>query len=293
MAAPIRASAVTSLAVVILVVAPAAAWLGFVGLLWWQQDRMIFPGWGLGAVQASGVGPGAERLELVTPDGVRLVGAMQRAAAPSRGLVLLFGGNAEDVDARLRAVGAYLHDVDLVTFFYRGYGPSGGRPSEAGLVADAALIHDRMVELLRPARVIAVGFSLGSGVAAQLARDRPLAAAILITPFDSILALASGRYPFVPVAWLLHHPFRSDLALAGLALPVAVIAAEQDGIVPPPHTCRLIAELAHPVLVAWIRDADHVSIYDRPAYREALTAALDRLLATLPGDTIPSTCRRS
>ena len=65
----------TPLAVVILVVAPAAAWLGFVALLWWQQDRMIFPGWGLGAVQASGIGPGAERLELVTPDGVRLVGA--------------------------------------------------------------------------------------------------------------------------------------------------------------------------------------------------------------------------
>ena len=279
MAAPIRPAAVTSLAVVVLVVAPAAAWLCLVAFLWWQQDRMIFPGWGFGMVQASGVGPGAERLELVTPDGVRLVGALQRATLPSRGLVLLFGGNAEDVDARLRAVGGYLHDVDLVTFFYRGYGPSGGRPSEAGLVADAALIHDRMVELLRPARVVAVGFSLGSGVAAQLARARPLAGAILVTPFDSILALASGRYPFVPVPRLLRHPFRSDLALAGLDLPVAVIAAEQDGIVPPAHTRRLIAALTHPVLVAWIPGADHVSIYDQPAYREALMAALDRLLA--------------
>jgi fermentation-respiration switch protein FrsA (DUF1100 family) len=66
---------------------------------------------------------------------------------------------------------------------------------------------------------------------------------------------------------------------------VAVIAAEQDDIVPPRHTQRLIDELAQPVLVAWIKDADHVSIYDHVAYRDAFRAALDRLLATAPADT--------
>ncbi len=267
-----------------LLVALVGGWSAVVGMLWWQQDRMIFPGWGFATVQASGIEPGDERLELVTPEGVRLVGALRRATKPSRGLLLIFGGNAEDADWRLRHLGSWLGDVDLATFFYRGYGPSGGRPSEETLVADAEFIHDRMTELLAPASVVVVGFSLGSGVAAQLARRRSLDGLILVTAFDSILAVAARRYPFVPVPWLLRHPFRSDRALAGLAVPVAVIAAEQDDIVPPDHTRRLIDELAQPVLVAWIRDADHVSIYDHVAYREAFIAALDRLLGAMPAD---------
>jgi pimeloyl-ACP methyl ester carboxylesterase len=268
-----------------LATAAAAAWTAVVGALWWQQDRMIFPGWGFAAVQASGIEPGDQRLELRTPDGARLVGSLRRATSSSRGLLLVFGGNAEDADWRLRHLGGWVHDVDIATFFYRGYGPSGGVPSEAALVADAALIHDRMVEMLQPRHVVAAGFSLGSGVAAQLARQRRLAGVILVTAFDSILAVAARRYPYVPVPWLLRHPFRSDQALAGLTMPVAVIAAERDDIIPPQHTRRLIDELAQPVLVAWIKDADHVSIYDHVAYRDAFRAALDRLLAKAPADT--------
>lgn len=257
----------------------AATWAAAVGFLWWQQDRMIFPGWGYALVEASGLEHPDERLHVTTPDDVRLVGALRRASGPSRGLLLVFGGNAEDADGRLRHFDGWLDDVDIATFFYRGYGPSGGIPSEASLVADALLIHDTMIERLRPARVIGAGFSLGSGVAAQLASQRPLDGLILITAFDSIAAVAAARYPYVPVARLLRHPFRSDAALTGLDVPVAVIGAEADQVVPPLHTRRLVEELAMPVLVSWIPGADHVSIYDRAEYREAFVAALDRFLA--------------
>jgi pimeloyl-ACP methyl ester carboxylesterase len=265
--------------VIVVGVAVVAVWSAMVGLLWWQQDRMIFPGWGVRTVVASGVAHPDQRLELITPDGVRLVGALHRASLPSRGLLLVFGGNAEDADWRLRHFGGWLDDVASATCFYRGYGPSGGVPSEAALVADALLIHDHLVELLEPARVVVAGFSLGSGVAAQLARARPLAGLVLVTAFDSIEAMAAARYPFVPVRLLLRHPFRTDAALAGLAVPVAVIAADADHVVPPEHTRRLVDDLAQPVMVTWIRDADHVSLYDRPEYRAAFVEALDRLLA--------------
>ena len=263
-----------------------AGWSGIVGLLWWQQDKLIFPGWGFGLVQDSGIEPGDERLELTTPDGVRLVGALRPARGPSRGLLLSFGGNAEDADWRLRHFEGWLEDVDIATFFYRGYGPSGGAPTQANLVADAQLIHDRLVERLRPRQVVAVGYSLGSGVAAQLGRIRPLAGLILVTPFDSIAGLAADRYPFVPVRLLLRHPFRTDLVLADHDLPVAVIAAEADRVVPMDSTKRLIKAPARPVLVAWIPGADHVSLYQREEYRRAMREALDRLLVPQASDTL-------
>jgi uncharacterized protein len=261
-------------------VAAVGAWLAVVGLLWWLQDRMIFPGWGFSTVAASGIEAGDERLELTTPDGVRLVGGLRRADEPSRGLLLVFGGNAEDADWRLRDFRGWLHDVDIATFFYRGYGPSQGVPSEEALVADAVLIHDQVLGMVGPCRVVAAGFSLGSGVAAQLARRRPLAGLILVTPFDSIAAVAAARYPFAPVPWLLRHPFRSDAALAGLDVPVAVIAADRDDIIPPAHTHRLIGELNRPALVAWVQGADHVTIYDDTEYRHLFDRALEQLLET-------------
>jgi pimeloyl-ACP methyl ester carboxylesterase len=268
-------------------------WCAFVFLLWWQQDRLVFAGWGFGLVASSGIGPNDERLEITTPDGVRLVGALRRAERPSRGLLLVFGGNAEDSDWRLRHLEGWLDDVDVVTFFYRGFGPSGGAPNQAALVADATLIYDHVVTTMQPRRVIVGGCSLGSGVVAQLARARPLAGAILLTPFDSITEVAADRYRLAPVRRLLRHPFRSDEALAGLDVPVAVIAADGDTLVTPERTRRLVAVLARPVLVAWIAGADHVSIYERPEYRTAFTAALDLLLGSQSSAAASDTLRRA
>jgi pimeloyl-ACP methyl ester carboxylesterase len=256
----------------------ALLWVVMVGFLWWQQDRLIFAGWGFRLVSASGIDPSDERLTWTTPDGVTLVGALRRSRQPSRGLLLAFSGNAEDADWRLRHLGAWLHDVDIATFFYRGFGPSGGRPDQTSIVADAVFVHDQLTARLKPARVVAAGFSLGSGVVAQLAEARQLDGAILVTPFDSIAAVAAQRYPWAPVRWLLRHPFHSDRVLRSLDLPVAVIGAARDHVVPPARTQALIEVLRRPILVRWVEEANHVSLYDQSAYREAFVTALKLLL---------------
>lgn len=269
-------------------------WASLVLALWWQQDRLIFAGWGFRLVQASGLEPGDERLGWTAPDGVRLVGGLRRARrGPSRGLILVCGGNAEETDWRLRHLGALVDDLDLATFFYRGFGPSGGRPGQAAIVEDAALILDDLVARLRPPRVVVAGFSLGSGVAAQLARRRPLAGLILVTPFDSIAAVAADRYPWAPVRWLLRHPFRSDAALADLDLPVAVVGATDDLVVPPARTRRLLAALRRPVLARWVDRADHVSLYDTETYRAAFVEAVELILAHAPAQAAAASRARS
>ena len=63
-------------------------------------------------------------------------------------------------------------DDDVVAFHYRGYAPSTGSPSAEALIADAPLVYDAAVARIRPKRVIAVGFSIGTGVAAQLSASR-------------------------------------------------------------------------------------------------------------------------
>jgi hypothetical protein len=80
--------------------------------------------------------------------------------------------------------------------------------------------------------VIAVGFSIGCGIAAHLAAERTLAGLVLVTPFDSLAALARDHYPWAPVKLLLRHRIETAELLRRANAPTAVITAERDTIVP-------------------------------------------------------------
>ena len=116
-------------------------------------------------------------------------------------------------------------DRDVAAFHYRGYAPSTGEPSASAILEDAIAIHDHVVASLAPDRIVAVGLSLGAGPAAHLAARRPIEGLILVTPFDSLKALAREHYPWAPVSLLLRHRMEVAGSLAGVAAPVALISA--------------------------------------------------------------------
>lgn len=265
-----------------LIVGGVALYGLYVGSLYLFQDKLVFrrdmattPNYPLPA--------NTERLELRTADGETIRGNLVRARRqPSRGLVIGFSGNAWNADDCTTFIANRMDDVDIVVFHYRGYAPSTGTPSEAALFADALLIHDTLVKGMAPERVYAFGFSLGSGMAAYLAAHRELTGQLLVTPFDSIEAIARKRYPGVPVRWLIKNPFRSIDHLKNRPVPTAVVLASDDRIVPRERSERLIASLANPVLVETIPESTHVGLYDMAAIDELLRRSLDVLEAAGP-----------
>src|SRR5262245_11067750 len=56
--------------------------------------------------------------------------------------LLYFGGNAEDVAAKIPEYDATFPDRAVYLVHYRGYGGTPGRPSEQLLIADAQAIYD-------------------------------------------------------------------------------------------------------------------------------------------------------
>ncbi len=264
-----------------LLIGGVAAWGLAVGALWLLQESLLFPR-GAASAPTFALPEGAERVILHSVEGDRLVGASLRARRRSRGLLLAFGGNAWNADDLLVFLARRVEDHDLVVFHYRGYPPSEGRPGEAALYADALSIHDWAVASLAPDRVVALGLSLGSAVAAHLAAHRPLDGLVLVTPFDSIEAIAAERYFWVPVRALLRHPFRTAESLRGLDLPVAVILAEHDRIVPRARSTALVEVLRRPVLVATVPGVGHNAIYDREEFDRLLAEALRAIEAAAP-----------
>jgi pimeloyl-ACP methyl ester carboxylesterase len=241
------------------------------------QSHLIFP---VHAVPAAGpLPPRAERLSVSTPDGNSLQGtsipAEQRDA--SRTLILGFGGNAWNG----QDVAEYLHELfpdhDVVTFHYRGYKPSTGSPSAQALIADAPLVYDAALDRAKPAKVIAVGFSIGTGIAAQLSASRKLDGLILVTPFDSLKGVAQSMYPWLPIGPFFAHEIDAAGPLKNSRVPVAIIAAERDEIVPAERTAALREVVPELVFDRTIKRAGHNDIYARSEFQEAMRDALNRL----------------
>lgn len=238
------------------------------------QTQLIFPTHAVGL--AGPLPRGAERLELNTPDGETLRGLHIPPDDPQaeRTLILGFGGNAWNG----QDVAEYLHetfpDADVVAFHYRGYRPSTGSPSAEALIADAPHVYDAAVERVKPDRSIVVGFSIGSGIAAQLAAKRRLDGLILVTPFDSLKAVAQSMYPWLPIGPLFRHEIDAAQPLGGADVPVAIIAAERDEIVPSGRTEALrrhVRKLAFDRVVAGV---GHNDIYARSDFQAAMREAL-------------------
>ena len=247
--------------------AASAAYLG--------QTRLIFPTW---AVATAGpVAAGTERLTLDRPNGDRLEGVYipARTQGGDGTLLLLFSGNASNAQTLAEHFAAIYPEHPLAAFHYRGYAPSTGTPGAAALIEDAPAIHDLLVQRYRPQRVVAIGISLGSGVAAQLAARRPLAGLILITPFDSLGAMARETYAWLPISLLCRHEMSSVDALKDLQIPVAIIAAGQDTLIRPARTDALRTVIPNLVFDRVFPSAAHNDILAQPGIEEALLGGLE------------------
>jgi len=156
---------------------------------------------------------------------------LDKAAART---VIYHGGNAEDLAGHCDVLFDGL-EANALLVNYRGYGQSEGTPGEKEMVADAIAIFDLFCkeQQVSPENIFLMGRSLGCGVAVQVAAARPQAAGIiLVTPYESIAAIAKFQYPWLPIERLLRHPFRAIDHAPKINMPARVFLAEFDNVIP-------------------------------------------------------------
>lgn len=213
---------------------------------------------------------GAEALWLDSGD-VRLkVWALRR----DRPLALVyFGGNAEDVGAGVDTFAARFPAHALYLVNYRGYGGSTGRPTEAGLHADAVAVYDHVHG--RHEQVDVMGRSLGAGVAVQLASVRPVRRLVLVTPFDSLARVAQAHFRFLPVSLLMRDRYDAAGRVPAVSAPALLVIAAEDEIIPRARSDALAAAFpAGQARVRIIAGVGHNTLDFAPEYLASVGAFL-------------------
>lgn len=149
---------------------------------------------------------------------------------------------------------------------YRGYPGAPDAPSQHKLVADAVALYDTLRSSTgKP--VVIWGYSLGSGVAMQLAAQRPAAAVVLEAPFLSAIARAQEIYSIFPAQLLLVDQYRSDTAITKVNAPIYIMHGGKDLIVPDHHG-RELAALSPQASFHFYPEADHFTLADHGAYTD-------------------------
>lgn len=189
-----------------------------------------------------------EDVMLTTADGVHVHGWLV-PRTNARGVLLYFHGNAGNISHRLARLELF-HQMGLEVFIldYRGYGRSGGRPSEEGTYRDAEAAWRYLTETrgIEPARIVLFGRSLGAAVAAELATRVRAGALVLDSAFTSLPELGQELYPWLPVKWLARLRYPTREYLMQVNCPVFVVHSRDDEIIPFHHGERLYAAARAP-----------------------------------------------
>jgi pimeloyl-ACP methyl ester carboxylesterase len=207
---------------------------GFLFLLWWSQERILFQPPRLNEPPVE-----SGRVHYNAADGQQLVGFIVGDPRTALGVLLSFHGNADLAVWQLEWARRVEQQTRYAVFLaeYRGYMSLGGSPTYPNTKLDAIAAHDYLVSAfgIDPAHLAYFGHSLGSAVAAELAETQPPKALLLQSPFSSARAMARLIVsPPVVLVWKAISRIHFDTlqAVSSLDVPVSVAHGKTDRIVP-------------------------------------------------------------
>jgi len=251
-----------------------ALYLALAAFLYLRQDRLVFPADSVPVQDPASLMADTSLVTLHTSDGLALA-AYYRAPGHERPVIVYLHGNAGSITTRAHRFALMTQgDTGLLAVEYRGYAGNPGKPSEAGLIRDAAsAMRFLAAQGIAPDRIILYGESLGTHVALRTALDFRAAGLVLDAPYTSIADVAASRYPYMPVRMLLRNPFDTLSRIPGLKMPLLVMRTLQDKTVPPSESLAVFNAAPEPKQIWTTQQGSHSTLIENGGL-----AVLDRFI---------------
>lgn len=187
------------------------------------------------------IGLDFEEVTLVAEDGIKINGWFIKGKKDNK-TVLIYHGNGGNISSRLEFISMF-YKLGLSVFIidYRGYGKSGGSPSEKGTYLDSEAAWGFLIKEknIKKENIIVLGRSLGGPIAARIASKYKPGALILDSTFSSIDLLASELYYNLPIRRFVKFKYNTIGFLEGVNIPILLIHSEQDKYIDISHAERI------------------------------------------------------
>jgi len=210
---------------------------------------------------------GVNEIELAVANNVVLI-AWHAPAKDDKPTILYFHGNAANAASRAAKIET-IRENGFGVFYLnnRGYGGSGGRPTEEDNVADAIAAYDHLIRFGMPAsKIVAYGESLGSGQAVRLAAAKPVAAVVLEAPLTSTVDVARSTYFWLPLGLLITDKYNNERNICLVQAPVLVLHGAQDAVIPTEMGQQVYRAANEPKRIELFPRGTHENLFDEGAW---------------------------
>jgi len=249
----------------------------------WFEHRQVYQPYRRLEASGSELRRPFEDVAFQAADGVGLHGWYFPAGTESARrdyVYLLCHGNAGNISHRLEHCAALLETgAGVFIFDYRGYGRSEGRPEEQGTYLDAQAAYQWLRQKGYAATgIVALGESLGGGIASELALRETVGGLILQSTYTSISDVGAELFPWLPVRWLGTIKYDTHGKLPRVLAPTLILHSRADGLIGFHHAERNFAAAREPKMM-WEIAGEHNQFLesDRSRYLDGL----NRFLAAL------------
>ena len=245
-------------------------------LLYFKQERLLFFPQKLASTYRFAFGVPFQERWLKASDGTALHSLLFPADS-SKGLIFYLHGNGGALDSWGEVAPFYTRlGYDVFMLDYRGYGKSGGQiQSQTQFLDDAETAYQQLLTEYPENRVVLLGYSLGTGVAAWLAAHHQPRLLLLQAPYPSMRTMARHYYPWIP-GFIVRYPLATDKVLPRIKAPVIVFHGDQDEVIDYQLTLLLKSALKPQDQFITLAGAGHNSMTSNPVYQETIKRILSR-----------------
>ena len=176
-----------------------------------------------------------------TDEDVKIHAILSKTPDSSKGLVIYFHGNGGNDDTDPIKFELFMKEgYDVLYPDYRSFGLSTGKlENEEDLVGDMKNVYSEMTKEYSEEDIFILGYSMGSGVAAQVAAVNNPKGLMIWAPYYSMVDMKNNSYPFLP-SFLVRYPLRTDLAIPKIDEPITIFFAKEDELLPVEHSIKLV-----------------------------------------------------
>ncbi len=217
-----------------------------------------------------------EEINIKTKDNLLLNGLLFKSDS-TKGLIFYLKGNAGSLRSWGNVAITYTDlNYDVFILDYRGYGKSEGTiVGQSQLFQDIQTAYDKLINLYSEDKIIVLGYSIGTGLAAKVACTNNPRLLILQAPYYSLTDLMRHIYPIIPT-FILKYKLETANYLKDCKMPIVIFHGDQDEIVYYGSSLKLKKEFKKQDTLITLAGQGHNGMTDNPDYQLKLQKILTR-----------------